>query len=72
VETVSTGLLEREAMSREQNNHKAYLGDGVYVETRGCDLVLTTSDGCRDTNTIYIEPAVWDNLIAYAQRAWKT
>ena len=60
-------------MSREQTNHKkAYLGDGVYAEKRGCDLVLTTSDGYRDTNTIYIEPAVWENLNAYVQRAWKT
>lgn len=35
---------------------KTYLGDGVYVEFRedANDVKLTTSDGTRDTNTIYL------------------
>ena len=39
---------------------KRYLGDGVYVEVdEERDMVkLTTSDGIRDTNTVYLEPEV--------------
>lgn len=39
---------------------KTYLGDGVYVEyDRDAQMVkLTTSDGLRDTNTIYLDTHV--------------
>ena len=39
---------------------KRYLGDGVYVELdQDRDMVkLTTSNGLRDTNTIYLEAPV--------------
>lgn len=53
-------------MSNESSNHgktyyhrKAYLGDGVYVRIDEFgDLVLTTEDGIRATNTIVLEDAV--------------
>jgi hypothetical protein len=37
--------------------HKVYLGDGVYVDLDSGtgDIVLTTSDGIRDTNRIVLE-----------------
>ena len=37
---------------------KQYLGDGVYVERAGPNLILTTSDGWRDTNRIILDPIV--------------
>jgi len=44
---------------------KVYLGDGAYVDFDGYALVLTTSDGIAVTNTIALEPAVWERLRAY-------
>jgi hypothetical protein len=47
---------------------KEHIGDGVYVgpfngDPRG--LTLTTSDGTRETNTIYLEEAVIRAFLAY-------
>lgn len=48
---------------------KDYLGDGVYAEvTEYGDLVLTTSDGIRDTNRIVLEPEVLAALLRYVER----
>ncbi len=41
---------------------KRYIGDAVYVDYDGYHIVLTTSDGLRNTNTIYLEPGVWNQL----------
>ncbi len=42
---------------------KTYLGDGVYARWEACrSLVLTTEDGLRPTNTIYLDSCVWSNL----------
>lgn len=39
--------------------NKLYLGDGVYLEVSDAGtLVLTTSDGISDTNTIVLEPEI--------------
>ena len=46
---------------------KAYVGDGVYVENDGYGLDLTTSDGVRTTNRIYLEPEVWRALVRYVE-----
>lgn len=46
---------------------KAYLGDGVYVDHDGYALTLTTEDGIRATNTIYLEPEVWTALRRYVE-----
>ena len=49
---------------------KIYLGDGVYVDlNRDGQFVLTTENGVRTTNTIYLEPEVWTALLVYAERA---
>lgn len=43
----------------ENQMDKTYLGDGVYIEQNDCgQVVLTTSDGLSNTNTIYLEPEV--------------
>lgn len=45
---------------------KEYLGDGVYVEiNENGQIVLTTEDGIRATNTIYLEPEVYGRLVEY-------
>ncbi len=42
---------------------KTYLGDGVYVELDGEGrILLTTSNGIRTTNSIYLAHDVLDNL----------
>lgn len=57
---------------------KTYLGDGVYVTIEVGMIKLTTSNGIRDTNTIYMEPKVlalfreWcDRLLKQAEEAEK-
>ena len=37
---------------------KRYLGDAVYARFDGFGIELTTEDGIRATNTIYMEPAI--------------
>jgi hypothetical protein len=51
--------------------NKHYLGDGVYIEIiPGLNSYkLTTEDGISETNTIYLEPEVMNNLIEYVMRA---
>ena len=45
---------------------KVYLGDSVYAESDGEDIILTTENGEGPSNTIVLEPAVlqalWDFL----------
>lgn len=45
---------------------KIYLGDAVYarVDEFGV-LILTTEDGISATNTIYLEPEIYDHLEMY-------
>ena len=47
---------------------KAYLGNGVYVDFDGYHIVLTTNNGIRATNTIYLEPEVYKALTDYVKR----
>lgn len=49
---------------------KDYMGDGVYIEQEDLDgsIVLTTENGIDITNSIYIEPQVWDAIKRYMQR----
>lgn len=53
------------------SERKDYLGDGVYADFDGYQLVLTTEHGVRTTNTIYLEPDVYAALMRYAERVWK-
>lgn len=46
---------------------KVYIGDGVYVRHDDFGIVLTTENGVRVTNTIYLEPEVWKNLEDYVE-----
>ena len=54
-------------MSNREVTNKCYLGDSVYVYVdlvRG-SFVLTTENGCGPTNTIFLEPSVYESLVAY-------
>lgn len=45
-----------------QKKLKRYIGDGVYADFDGCNIILTVENGIRATNTIYLEPGVLDAL----------
>ena len=45
--------------------NKQYIGDSVYVEQDGGDIVLTTENGYEATNRIVIENEVLNNLFRY-------
>lgn len=47
---------------------KEYLGDAVYVEFDGFQLVLTTENGIRATNRIVLEPEVYAALVQFVER----
>jgi hypothetical protein len=47
---------------------KTYLGDSVYAEYNGSDLVLTTNNGLNDTNRIVLDPHVLWNLEGYIKQ----
>lgn len=44
---------------------KVYLGDGAFAEVTYEALVLTTEDGIKTTNVIYLEPEVLRLLLNY-------
>jgi hypothetical protein len=50
------------------SSDKQHLGDGVYADFDGYQIVLTTEDGVRTTNTIYLENAVFSALLRYVER----
>lgn len=48
---------------------KQYIGDGVYAALNDCgQIVLTTENGISTTNTIYLEPEVWEELVKWVER----
>lgn len=47
---------------------KHYLGDGAYVDFDGFMLILTAENGIEATDTIYLEPEVWERLEQYVAR----
>ena len=49
---------------------KKYLGDSVYVEYIGHDLILTTENGYADDprNLIFLEPSVYNSLLEFVNR----
>ncbi len=44
---------------------KRYIGDGVYADFNGFNLIITTEDGINTTNTIFLEPEVYKSLTQY-------
>jgi DNA-directed RNA polymerase subunit RPC12/RpoP len=49
--------------------NKSYLGDSVYAEIDEYGVLkLTTEDGLSVSNSIYLEPEVYEQLIGYVDR----
>ena len=46
---------------------KAYLGDSVYATFDGFNIILETFDGLKTTNTIYLEPLVFNALLEHTE-----
>ena len=47
---------------------KQYLGDGVYVDNDGFQIVLTTEGDLDNLNTIYLDGNVFNALRAYVDQ----
>ncbi len=52
-------------------NKKVYLGDSVYCNFNGYQIVLTTENGAEASNTIYLEGEVIASLLEYIERLKK-
>lgn len=50
------------------SKNKIYLGDSVYGLSNGYGITLTTENGYGPSNTIYLEPEVIANLLAWIDR----
>jgi hypothetical protein len=46
---------------------KTYIGDSVYAEIEYGQLKLTTDNGMGKSNTIYLEPEIWDSLVLWVK-----
>jgi hypothetical protein len=46
---------------------KVYLGDGVYATTDVRGVVLTAENGLEVTDTIVLDEASWERLVAYVR-----
>lgn len=49
---------------------KVYLGDSVYAEYVDGMIRLTTENGPTPSNTIFLEPEVFEALTKYAHAVW--
>lgn len=49
-------------------SNKQYLGDAVYADFDGYQVVLTVSDGVYATDRIYLDPEVMKTLIEYYEK----
>ena len=47
---------------------KEYIGDGVYADFDGYQIVLTAENGIEVLNTIYLEPSAWESLKDYVEK----
>ena len=45
---------------------KVYLGDSVYADWRGRQIVLTAENGFGPSNEIVLEPEVFDCLVMFS------
>lgn len=57
-----------EGQDAMQGKMREYLGDGVYADTDGFAVILTTENGVETTNSIYLEPTVLEALARYVKR----
>jgi hypothetical protein len=55
-------------MLEQEKIKKIYLGDGVYADTDGYHIILTTEDGYHQTNKIYLDDEVIDALQSFIKK----
>lgn len=48
-------------------NYRRYLGDGLYADFDGYQIILAANNGIQDTNVVYLEPAVLKKFYQYAE-----
>jgi len=48
-------------------NYREYLGDGLYADFDGYQIILAANNGIRDTNVVYLEPSVLKKFFAYTE-----
>ena len=59
-------VLEIKNMTEAKN--KSYLGDSVYISDEGFQFRLTTEDGVRISNEIFLDDQVLLSFIKYIER----
>lgn len=62
-------VLEKGEAMADSENTKQYIGDSVYAEFMGYEIVLTTENGLPSdpSNKIVLEPQVFKALLRYAK-----
>lgn len=50
-----------------QHPHRQYLGDSVYVDWDGYNIVLQTDNGMGIDQQIFVEPEVFEKLCTYVE-----
>lgn len=48
-------------------NYREYLGDGLYADFDGYQIILAANNGIRDTNVVYLEPVVLNRFYKYVE-----
>lgn len=48
-------------------NYRKYLGDGLYGDFDGYQIILAANNGIIDTNVVYLEPSVLENFFHYIE-----
>lgn len=52
----------------KMTDQKVYLGDGAYASFDGFAITLTAENGIEATDSVVLEPAVFDALLRVASR----
>lgn len=47
---------------------QVYLGDGLYAEFDGYQLILKANSYEYPTDTVYLEPQVYENLLKFVEQ----
>lgn len=47
--------------------YREYLGDGLYADFDGYQIMLVASNGIQDTDVVYLDPDVLKKFYRYAE-----
>lgn len=48
-------------------NYREYLGDGLYADFDGYQILLAANNGITDTDVVYLEPEVLKKFFTYIE-----